>query len=80
MVVLLPEKLGKKISDLKRAKGKGWEKELARAIDVILAEDLLLTPPATERKRAVKALGKVADRISKRIKLSDAEIVARIKK
>ncbi|MDT7918966.1 MAG: hypothetical protein RQ868_00070 [Meiothermus sp.] len=43
MMVVLPRGLEKKISDLKKIKGKGWYKELERAIDIILAENLLLT-------------------------------------
>ncbi len=41
--MVLPRGLEKKISDLKKIKGKGWYRELERAIDIILAENLLLT-------------------------------------
>jgi hypothetical protein len=39
MMVLLPNELGKKISELKKAKGKRWDKELEKAIDALLTEE-----------------------------------------
>ncbi|MCL6528101.1 MAG: hypothetical protein K6T57_14650 [Thermaceae bacterium] len=56
MVVLLPNELGKKIADFKKAKGKGWEKELAKAIDVLMAEELLLTPNPKQKLTETQAI------------------------
>ncbi|MCX7784493.1 MAG: hypothetical protein N2318_12730 [Meiothermus sp.] len=39
MMVVLPQKLEKKISQLKKIQGKGWDKKLEKAIDALLAEN-----------------------------------------
>lgn len=41
-MLALPRGLEKKIADLKKIKGKGWDRELEKAIDIMLAESLLL--------------------------------------
>jgi hypothetical protein len=74
MVVQLPDDLSKKISALKKARGNDWDKELAKAIDELLAES------TKEQQQAVKALGKLSDKISARANLSAKEIAARLKK
>lgn len=54
--MVLPRGLEKKISDLQKIKGKGWDKELERAIDAILAEDLLLTPNPKQKLTEAQAI------------------------
>ncbi|ADH63616.1 hypothetical protein Mesil_1736 [Allomeiothermus silvanus DSM 9946] len=56
MTVVLPRGLEKKISDLKKIKGEGWDKELEKAIDAILAEDLLLTPNPKQKLTEAQAI------------------------
>ncbi|GIW32849.1 hypothetical protein [Meiothermus sp.] len=56
MTVVLPRGLEKKISDLQKIKDKGWDKEIEKAIDAILAEDLLLSPNPKQKLTEAQAI------------------------
>lgn len=55
-MLALPRGLEKKISDLKKIKGKGWDRELEKAIDIMLAESLLLSASPNQERSEEQAI------------------------
>ncbi|MCX8088989.1 MAG: hypothetical protein ACK40N_08705 [Meiothermus ruber] len=55
-MLALPRGLEKKISDLKKIKGKGWDRELEKATDIMLAESLLLSANPNQERTEEQAI------------------------